>query len=92
MASLFGEVRSDFYVIGELQSKRIITSEKMKDWRLYIFKIAAKGCTLEIEVSQDEHSLGIIKSPYQITGAVTVEQGRTKLIADVVKLLGGKTA
>ncbi|MCA9232672.1 MAG: hypothetical protein KDA57_18630 [Planctomycetales bacterium] len=87
MASLFGQVRSEFSVIGELIDKRIVTSEKMKDWKLHILKVAAKGCTLEIQVSEEEYDRAATECAYQIVGSLGVEAGRTKLLGKVVQRL-----
>lgn len=87
MPGLFGEVKAEFNVIGELQDRRVITSEKMKDWALYIYKIAAKGCTLEVQVSKDDYETAVLKAPYQVLGSITVEAGRTKLVGESIKLL-----
>jgi hypothetical protein len=90
--SMFGQVQSVFNVVGELQERRLITSDKMKGWELHIFKVLGKGCTLEIQVTKDEYDKGVLKDPYHLAGYITVEAGRTKLIAETVKRLAPVSA
>lgn len=87
MSALFGQVRSDFGIVGELLDRRLVTSDKQKDWKLHILKIAGKGCTLEIQVAQDVFEAAVQGEAYQIEGTITAENGRTKLIAEKVIMM-----
>lgn len=90
MSALFGSVKSSFEIVGEVIDRRLVTSEKMKDWQLHILKVAAKGCTLEVQVTKDEYEGVALKQPYHLVGYLTMEAGRTKLIAESVKLIDAK--
>jgi hypothetical protein len=87
MSKLFANVRSDFHIVGELLERRYVTSEKQKGWELHILKIAGKGCTLEVQVPKDVYEGAQKGAAYQVTGSITVESGRTKLIAESVTML-----
>jgi hypothetical protein len=87
MASLFGEVRAVFEVVGEMVDRRIVTSDKQKDWKLHILKVAAKGATIEVQATEQQFNEAVLKAPYLVTGYITVENGRTKLIAEQAKQL-----
>lgn len=84
---LFGSVRADFQLVGELVGKREITSDKMKDWKLFIWKIASRGSTFEVQVDRDTYDRGVIEGAYQIAGNLGVDGGRTKLVAADIKVI-----
>jgi hypothetical protein len=86
-AELFGQVRATFELVGELVDRRIVTSPKAPDWKLHIWKIASKGSTFEVEVPIAEFDRGIVDGAYAIVGKITGEGGRTKLVAQVIKVL-----
>lgn len=80
-SEVFGLQRANFELVGELVGKRIVTSPKQPDWKLFVWKVAAKGSTLEVQVEESDYERGIVEGAYTIAGAVVVEANRTKLVA-----------
>jgi hypothetical protein len=84
MAELFGQVRAAFELVGELSDRRIVTSPKAPDWKLHVWKICSKGSTFEVEVPIADYERGIVDGAYALAGKITVESGRTKLVAQKI--------
>lgn len=89
--SMFGDTKNDFVVAGELTEKRLLTSPK-SDWKGYVLKIAVKGATLEIHVSEEEYNRAVEQSHYHITGDIGTQGTRTQLTAKQIKRLSEKAA
>ena len=79
--------RAEFVIVGELMERRLVTSEKQKDWQLYILKLSGKACILEAQVSKEIFESAVKGEAYQVMGQLSANAGRTLLLAEKVELL-----
>lgn len=50
------EVSATWRIVGIVSERRVLKSEKSKDWRGHLLKVMTLGATFEVNVSEEQHA------------------------------------
>ncbi len=89
MSNLFGVAKAGFDIVGEVTEERILrsTKESAKDWKQPVCKVVTAGSTLEVQLTEEQHSQVLVGNAYQFVGRIAKEGGRINLVVEELRKL-----